>query len=489
MNKPFHACLIAATHSSAGKTTWALALMALAKKKGLAIQPFKAGPDYIDPSFHHKIASPRRSRNLDLFFLSKDQIKETFQKKSAGADLAVVEGMMGLFDGRGPEGEEGSSAELAKLLGLPVFLVLEAGGMATSAAAIVLGFQKFDPALNLVGIFFNRVSHPGHFEWLKRVVEKKTGIPCLGYLPEEKALHIPERHLGLTTAAEMQDALQKIELAANLLEPRLDWERFWELAQTSILSSVLSFPRKRESNTGSPIKTFGDDIPHPCRIGIASDTAFSFYYEDNLDLLKEEGAELVFFSPLQDESLPEDLDLLYFGGGFPEIYAEKLSGHQKMISGIREFYRSGGFIYGECGGFIYLTEAFRDSKGCEHPLVGLISGKIQMTNQLQHFGYHELTAEADTFLFPEGMKLRSHEFHYSTWEGAGENQAAYRIGERREGIVLPRLLASYQHLHFGFDPALAKNLVRKCVKKGDRSIDLSPFYTNGTSKSSLSPFP
>ena len=448
-DKFFHSSMIAGTHSGVGKTTWALALMALAKRKGFEVQPFKAGPDYIDPSFHHQMCRPRKSRNLDLFLLSEEEVKKSFSRNSKNADLAVVEGVMGLFDGKGPSGEEGSSAQLAKLLGLPVFLVLDGSGLATSAAAVALGFQKFDPELTLAGVFINRVNSEGHFQWLKKAIEAKTGIPCLGYLPKDASFEIPERHLGLVTALEATDGLSKIEKAADLLETRFDWDQFLALSKRKYDSADMV----RETESAGTIQG------NICfRVGVAYDKAFSFYYEDNFDLLRNAGAELVFFSPLEDERLPRDLDLLYLGGGFPEIYAASLSKNEKMIEAVRAFYHSDGFIYGECGGLIYLTEHFSDAEGNNYPLLGLIPGNVRMTDRLQHFGYHELETLSDTFLFKAGKRLRSHEFHYSAWDSGNSFQAAYRIGERTEGFVCDRLLASYQHLHFASDPDLMKTL-------------------------------
>ncbi len=448
--------MIAGTHSGAGKTTVMFALESLARHKGLTVQPFKGGPDYIDPGFHHK-ASGRRCRNLDLFLLSPETVKKSFVRNVQDADFALVEGMMGLYDGKNAAGE-GSSAQIAKLLGLPVILVVDGAGMAASAAAIVLGFQKFDPEVRLAGVIFNRVKHEGHFQYLKNAVEPRTGVPCLGFLPPEKAIAIPERHLGLTTVVESEAAAEKISQAGTLLQKHLDWEKFLEVTKIS----EGSFPRKRES-MDPPVKP-EDDKLNKFRVGIARDEAFSFYYEDNFDLLKEAGAELCFFSPLWDQKLPEALDLLYFGGGFPELYAKRLAANHALLESVKRFYHEGGRIYAECGGLMFLAECFCDAEGHEYPLVGLVPGKIRMTERLQHFGYHELETVAETFLFPAGRKLRSHEFHHSVWDEEGKHPPVYRIGERLEGFAAPRLIASYQHLHFGFDPEILRDLKRNLEK-------------------------
>lgn len=440
----FHAAVIAGTHSSAGKTTWALALMSFFRKKGLTVQPFKVGPDYIDPGFHHQVCRPRRSRNLDRFFLSEDYLKNCFLKNSQGADLSIIEGVMGLHDGRGPLTDRGSTAEMAKLLDLPVFLVVNAAGMARSAAAVVKGYRDFDPHLKLKGILLNEIGSENHFSLLQEAIEKETGVPVLGRLPKDLEISVPERYLGLQTVLEEEKVEEKFNRLAQILEGRLNERQFLEMSKNVIAriapkGSVQTDPR--------------------VRIGIAYDAAFSFYYEDNFDLLREAGAELVLFSPLHDLILPEDLDALYLGGGFPELYAEKLSENETLKNSIRKFHQEGKMIYSECGGLIYLAEVFIDSKEKKFPLVGLVPGKIRMTSRLQNFGYHEIETSASTFLFEKGMKLLSHEFHRSLWENPNPGETVYRIGNRPEGFYDGRLLATYQHLHFGQNPELAKNFV------------------------------
>lgn len=470
----FHSSVIAGTHSSVGKTTWFLALAQFFKRRGLDVQPFKVGPDYIDPGFHNRVCHPRKSRNLDRFFLTVTTLHALFERHSQGADLTLVEGVMGLFDGRGPCSEEGSTAEMAKLLRLPVFLVIDGAGLARSAAALVKGYQSFDPELDLRGVFINRVGSEGHFRWLQEAVEKETGVAVLGWLPSDARVAIPERHLGLRTAGEEETIEAKVDRLANLLEGRLDEKRFLDLCNGG--ASPQKSGRRREK-IGTVLFSNKKIEPYRrCRIGVAFDRAFSFYYEDNFDLLREAGAELLFFSPLQDPLLPPDLDALYLGGGFPEIYVRELSENESMKASLRVFYEGGGLIYGECGGLIYLTRAFVDTGGREFPLAGLLPGRIRMTERLQNFGYHEVRCRRGTFLFPEGRELRSHEFHYSVWE-AGTPQAPilqspYQIGERFDGFYDGRVLASYQHLHFGQDPDLARNFVRKGKEKRSQASNV-----------------
>ena len=425
--------------------------MSFFRKKGLVVQPFKVGPDYIDPGFHHRVCHPRKSRNLDRFFLSEDYLRDCFERNVKGAELALVEGVMGLFDGRAPLSEEGSTAEMAKLLGLPVFLVIDGAGLARSAAALVKGYKSFDPNLDLRGIFVNRVGSEGHFRWLRESIESEIGIPVLGWLPQEPEITIPERHLGLRTAAEEESIEEKLNWLGELLNDRFDWRRFLELATSGgVTMGARLTTQPSTGNNASGTR---------CRIGVAYDKAFSFYYEDNFDLLRETGADLIFFSPLLENKLPPDLDALYFGGGCPEIYATQLSENEAMKESIRKFHIEGGHIYAECGGLIYLA------------LIGLIPGEVRMTKRLQNFGYHEIECSASTFLFSKGAKLRSHEFHYSIWDtGAEDFLRPYSIQGREEGFYNGHLLASYQHLHFGQDPSLARNFVQAAMARRKQHV-------------------
>ncbi|MBI4550428.1 MAG: cobyrinate a,c-diamide synthase [Candidatus Omnitrophica bacterium] len=453
-----HALVVAGTHSGAGKTTATLALLAALHDRAMIVQPFKVGPDYLDPGYHNLFSGGRKSRNLDSFLLSEDYIRASFFRNTHRADVAVVEGVMGMFDGRSAENAEGSTAHLAKILGLPVVLVVDASGAAQSAGATVLGFKQFDPAAGLAGVIFNRVSGPRHYEYLRNSVRPEWGIEVLGYFPDDAEVRIPERHLGLTSALE------------NPLSHSF-FDRLKRISDTLDLERLLAISRfERRVPAQEPAGEVcswsgpGEERRSKVRIGVAYDEAFSFYYEDNFDLLRDQGAELVFFSPLYGNALPENIDALYVGGGFPEMFAPKLSRNLSMIESLQKFAAEKHLIYAECGGLIYLAERFRDRDGHVFGMAGILPGEVEMTPSLQSFGYKELEANADTFLFSRGDKLRSHEFHYSRWLPHGQlSEPPYRFSGGAEGYWSFPVLASYQHLHFGSSPLLAGRFVESAL--------------------------
>jgi cobyrinic acid a,c-diamide synthase len=440
-----HGFVLAGPHSGSGKTTAAVVVMAALARKGVTVQPYKVGPDYLDPGFHNLVTPPRKSRNLDSFLLDDTALRRTFLRNALHADAAVVEGVMGLYDGRGRDGT-GSTAQVAKKLGLPVILVIDAKGLARSAGAILLGFKQYDPEVHVAGVIFNRVSGPKHYEYLKEAVRPEWDVRDLGFIPRDPALEIPERHLGLTSVLEKPFGPSFVEALGGAAR-FLDLDGLLEATRVEHVSW--------SGETERPLAETQE-----ATIGVAYDEAFSFYYEDNFDLLRDAGAELVFFSPLKDPRLPEHLDALYFGGGFPEMFTPELAGNGAMMDSVRAFAGEERPVYAECGGLIYLAERFRSREGKVSHLVGLVPGEIEMTGRLQSFGYKEITARCDTFLFGEGDKLKSHEFHYSRWNAPqGDYEAPYEIGGEANGFWRGSLLASYQHLHFGSDPALARSWI------------------------------
>jgi cobyrinic acid a,c-diamide synthase len=444
--------VIAGTQSGVGKTTITLGLIAAFRRRGLMVQPFKVGPDFIDPG-HHSRAAGRICRNLDGWMLSREDNLALFCRQAGKADLAVVEGVMGLFDGYDGLSEAGSTAQMAKCLGLPVLLVVDARSMARSAAALVHGFATFDPDLALAGVVFNRLGGAAHLQYLTQALGQLEGIKCLGGLPRDGELAIPERHLGLFTAEDHPLEGKRLGQLAAVIEEHLDLE--------GLLASlpVLEIPQE------APVA----DDPPQVRLGVARDQAFCFYYQDNLDLLAQCGAELVPFSPLEDKELPGDLQGLYLGGGYPELSAGQLAANRGMKQSIMEQAAAGLPIYAECGGLMYLSREIEDLEGRCHPMAGVLPLKVRMLPRLKALGYREITLAAPGLLGPAGTRARGHEFHYSEIIGGTEElPKLYRITARQgreaaaEGYCLNNVLASYVHLHFMSNPEVARNLVDRC---------------------------
>jgi cobyrinic acid a,c-diamide synthase len=445
--------LIAGTASGVGKTTAALAIMAGLRRRGLAVQPFKCGPDFLDTSHHTRI-SGRKARNLDTWMLSVGANRSVLRNAVRGADVIVAEGMMGLFDGKSGSTEIGSSAEIAKLLKLPVVLVVDAAKSARSVAAMVLGFEIFDEDLRLAGVILNRVAGERHYEMLRSAIESSCKTKILGWLPFEPAIAIPERHLGLHGAAEQDADGQEaaIDAFASLAEKHLDLDGLFAL-QCGL------------GMTGAePARLIDSSFVDAVRVGVPSDHAFSFYYEDNLDLLREHGAEIVRFSPLTDVSLPPGLDALYLGGGYPELHAQQLSGNREMLEEVRTFAASGRPVYAECGGMLYLSKTLSVDEG-SYAMAGVLPLSIQMTDRLVQFGYVTVEFTEDCLLGRKGTVVRGHSFHHTRMASQGDVGTSYHVqysisgNEELEGFRQGNVLASYIHLHFRANPAVAENFV------------------------------
>ena len=449
--------LVAGTASGVGKTTVTLAITAALRRRGLTVQPFKGGPDFLDTGHHTRIAG-RIARNLDTWMLSTEANRDVLRHAAQGADVLLVEGMMGLFDGKDGSTEMGSSAEIAKLLKLSVVLVLDAGKTSRSIAAVVLGFELFDPELPLAGVILNRVAGDRHFRMLETAIRSACKTPVLGWLPREPAVAIPERHLGLQTAEEGETgkALENlIDTLANLADKHMD------------IPQLMNLECGLEMNLEAPpvLRQTREQI----RIGIARDQAFSFFYEDNLDLLQEQGATLVPFSPIHNQSLPPDLDALYLAGGYPELHAAQISENVPMLSAIREFVASGRPVYAECGGMIFLSRQLTTCEGTTYPMAGVLPFEIEMTGRLVGFGYVNVELSNDCLLGKAGTLLRGHSFHYSRISNefqVGTNyQLQYSLSghTESEGYRVGNTLASYVHLHFRAEPSIARNFVEAAI--------------------------
>jgi cobyrinic acid a,c-diamide synthase len=462
-NHPPPAILIAGTASGVGKTTVVAGLLAALRRRGLNVQPFKCGPDYIDPGYHSRAAG-LPCRNLDLWMLNESQTAEAYARACAGADMAVIEGVMGLFDGSTFQNDHASAAHVAKLLGVPVILIIDISGSARSAAAVALGFKQFDPSLTVAGIILNLAGSDGHARGCAKAVEETTGLPVFGWLLRDKTLAVPERHLGLTLENEQGDADALVQRLAKAVTANFDLDALLRLAKTATTT-----PPATRSITQCPASG------HRPRLAVARDEAFAFYYPDNLELLEAAGAEVSFFSPLAGEGLPDGSAGVYLGGGYPELHAAALSGNDPLRRDLQALHQRGGPIYAECGGFMALTEALIDGEDRRWPMYGLVPGITRMTTQIAGLGYREVVALTDNLLAPSGATIRGHEFHYSTWElpphlakpAWSMRGTTASSPEVKGGYTEGNLLASYLHVHFGQNPNLAMSFVDKMKRLND----------------------
>jgi cobyrinic acid a,c-diamide synthase len=448
------AIVIGGVKSGCGKTSVSLGLMAALRRRGLEVRPFKAGPDFIDPGLH-ELAAGAPSHTLDGWMCSRTQVEDIFYRHCIGGDIAVIEGVMGLFDGFSGTCDDGSTAQLAKWLDLPVLLVADASSMARSAAALIQGYARYDAGLRLPAVALNRVASPNHADILDEAMTTVPGVTPIGFLPPDEDIGMPSRHLGLMTAYEAPDPLQRIDCMANWVEKNLDLDRLLALVPD------LQPPAPRP------------DIPPPApkvRIGLAHDAAFCFYYKENLRLLESAGAELVPFSPLKDKRLPDDLGGLYLGGGYPEVHAAELSNNTHLRRDVRAFAASGRPIYAECGGFMFLMENIRAMHGQTCQMAGVFPFKARIDKRFRALGYREIATTSDSILGPAGTMARGHEFHYSHIpEEAYEEAGLYAVSGRKgplpgaEGFTRHNVVASYVHLHFASNPGLAHAFVQACA--------------------------
>lgn len=448
--------LLAAPMSGSGKTTITAGLIAALTARGLSVAPFKCGPDYIDPGYH-ALASGRACFNLDAWLTPPEQIAGILARRSAGADLALIEGVMGLFDGYSGADDTGSSAHIARLTSTPVLLVIDARAMARTAAALVAGLRDFDRQISIAGVILNRVGSQRHAQMVQEAVEGSVGVPVIGYLQRDDALALPERHLGLIPVAEPGRWQAWLSEVRQRVEATIDLDRLIALARAA--------PPLTDYDTALPLLESVPSGGAPI-IAVARDEAFSFLYEDNLDLLRAAGATITFFSPLRDTALPEGTAALYLCGGFPELYAEPLSANRELMNAIRAAIAAGMPVYAECGGLMYLTEAIIDAAGQTHPMVGALAGRSVMTPRLT-LGYRTARVGCDTWLWREGETLRGHEFHYSIWEERPTHLPwlytclpdAMRPATFQEGAIVSNTLASYIHVHFLAYPHAARRFV------------------------------
>ena len=450
--------VIAGTGSGVGKTTLTIGLMAALRKKNLQVQGYKCGPDYIDPSYHTAVTG-RPSRNLDSWMQEHDLVKDIIRRSSADADISIIEGVMGLFDGKAPTSNVGSTAEISVITQSPVILVVNCASMARSVAAIVKGFQSFAPKVNIVAVIANKAGSEGHYQLVKTAVEQECHIPVIGYLKADTAVKIPERHLGLIPSIERGELDPFFEKLGELVAETIDLDQLMALSEAPpIVTTTPSIFARRQKQT--------------VKIAVAQDAAFNFYYQENLDLLSAFGAELSFFSPLNDEPLPNEAAGLYLGGGFPEEFAEILSMRSDVKASIRTAIKNGLPTIAECGGFMYLTEAIETKDGKSFDMVGAIPGKVVMQGHLVALGYREITGRSGNPFLSQGMSAKGHEFHYSVYVSQAETPYAYETISRRksqpEGYMNGNLVAGYSHFYFASCPKMVENWINKCKEWNSR---------------------
>lgn len=442
MENSLPAIIVAGTHSGCGKTTVTLGIMAALCKQGVHVQPFKCGPDFIDPTLH-RLVTGEVSRNLDVRMCGAEYVQQLFAQHAPGDGISIIEGVMGLFDGG-----NGSAARLATLLGIPVILVVDVRSAAESVAAVIKGFETLDHDVQVAGVILNRVAGARHHRMIADAVQKYCRAEILGAIPRDAAITLPSRHLGLHMGAEVHLNRQRM---IEIMEQNLNLDRLQEFARSAIGPDS----ENRESAMGKP------QPQNTVRVGVAWDEAFCFYYQDNLDMLKQAGAEIVIFSPLHDSALPDNLDGLYLGGGYPELHAVALSANAPMREAVRSFSGSGKPVYGECGGFMYLTRSITDTRGREYPMAGVYPVSSMMQKRLRRLGYRQVEMRSETVLGSRGAFCYGHEFHYSEIDTMPESIArGYILDDgRAEGYLVNNTLAGYVHLHWGRTPEAARHFV------------------------------
>ncbi len=435
MKNIFSAFCIAGTQSGSGKTTVSLAIIGALARRGLRVRPFKCGPDYIDPSYHRQAAGVE-SVNIDTWMMSPDGVRNSFARNAVDADVAVVEGVMGLYDGASASSLEGSTADCAEKLGIPVVLLVNAKGIAGSIAAIVKGFNDFSKNIRICGVIANHVGSESHSRLLREALAANGLPPLLGALPHDEVWNLPERHLGLTPFCENSKNSEWFNSLADAAEKHIEIDRLLAI-------SKIDRPKHLQESFPVPFS----------RIAIAKDEAFNFYYSDNIHVLRMAGFELVEFSPLKDKKIPDRTDLVYLGGGFPEMFAEELAQNCEIRRSIKEFADLGGRIYAECGGMMFLCRSLRNLQGKEFPMCGVLPAVTFMGDRMRALGYREVTTLHDMPFCKAGTVMRGHEFHWSYFTPDYVLPPLYRARNSKgavsdSGVVLGSVTASYVHLHF-----------------------------------------
>lgn len=457
--------MIAAPKSGSGKTGITCALLKTLKNKGIKTVSFKCGPDYIDPMYHRN-ALGITSYNLDTFFTGEEKTRSLFVRNASGFDFAVFEGVMGLFDGVGGVKSEGSSYNLAEVTKTPIILVIDAKGMGRSVIPEILGFKSYDKKDLIKGVILNRTSE-SMFNILKPMIEEECGILALGFIPDMKDRAFSSRHLGLVTPDDTDNYDEVLEELTGLFEKNVSFEKLEEIAGLSekIANDDLEKTSDEQSSSNDNSETANDDSKQPV-IVVAKDEAFCFFYEDNLTELKNAGANLVFFSPIHDEKIPENADGLYLPGGYPELHLEELSQNTSMLESVRNAYNNKMPIFAECGGFMYLQKSIEDKDGKVYITSNIFDEDLKYKGRPVRFGYVFLKEKIPNFL-NEGEEIRGHEFHYYDCDDNGSDVICTKpfTGKTYEAVKTnENIWAGFPHLYFPSNPSFAVNFVKKCAE-------------------------
>ncbi|MHC4873598.1 MAG: cobyrinate a,c-diamide synthase [Planctomycetota bacterium] len=447
--------VIAGMASGVGKTSVTLGVIKLLSDRGLDVQSFKVGPDYLDPTYHTKILG-RQCYNLDPWMSSPEHVKELFAEKTSPDSFAVIEGVMGLFDGKNVRGKNASTSNISRILGLPVILVINAASMSDSVAALVKGYTEFEPDIEIAGIIANFVGSTRHGELLADHLKKHNLPPLIGAIPKNSIESLDHRHLGLIPADEDSLIKDKVKNIAESLRQNIDIDFLCNL-QTEMETPEITAPRSKST----------------AKIAVADDEAFNFKYCQNIEALEKEGAEIVRFSPLNDSKLPENISGIYLPGGYPEVFIDKLSANTEMISEIKEFAHQGKAIYAECGGLIYLSESLTDLAENEFEMCGVVPIRTRMLTKLKRLGYREVEIKENSLWGDEGTRICGHEYHYSEITKENLNKGEWRKIylsrgrdiETEQGFYNGNILASYIHLYWAHDQNLCKNFINFCMRK------------------------
>lgn len=448
--------MISACGSGSGKTTLVMALLSAFQKKNIIVQSFKCGPDYIDPMYHSKITN-RPTYHTDPFFLKPDQLLNLIAKKSETADLSIIEGAMGFYDGLGTS-SECSAYSVANITNTPVLLVINPKGMGCSAGAVCSGFLKYRENNHISGFILNGIK-PGMYEYYKKIIKENTGLNVYGFLPNLEQVHLESRHLGLITADEIKDFFEISDILADTALQNLDIDGIIELSKTAQPLRCNECERK-------VLKTV--------TLGVARDSAFCFYYDENLEMLEECGAEIVSFSPINDNQLPEGLDGIYIGGGYPELFAKQLSENQSFISSLKAAVKQGMPVFAECGGFLYLQNMMEDANGNKYKMADILSGSSYMEKKLIRFGYVSLIARDNTLLLKKGESILGHEFHYADTTDNGDALYAEKPNGRHWLAVQQKgsVMGGFPHIYFPSNFKAAQRFVENMAKFHKRRMQI-----------------